>query len=177
MKVTDKRGKSKGKENKITDLKPKDFTKELAYDNSFEQCVTNVTDIYATEFESIDKIIQKVGLKNWYTPYIETLRRHSYDIVFFSFTRVNDEVDNRILLSDGKKLRDYDLSTLPTGKCVMLGIDSDQQFRCVVGLVQNQRVSIIYDPNPEKDLVQIFEIGFFISTFVEAPPLVPNEAA
>ena len=166
IKITDSRGKSKKKtkpkyksKGKVSALKPKELKKVPLYDNSFEECVTNVTGLYATDFQSIDRIIANVGLANWYKPYVDVLRTHGYDMIFFSYAKQPLE------LGDEKALEHYEFSDLPSGKCIILGRDSKLQVRCVVALVQNQRATVIYDPKPDQDLSQIFEMGYFIKTF------------
>lgn len=134
--------------------------KVTLYDNSFAFCLSNMTGIPEDIFDNIDFIIKNVGMANWYKPYVEVLKHHSYYPIFFSYRGTPLEVNEE------KTLESYQFSQLPEGKCVILGRDSKLHFRCVVGLMRNERLTIVYDPNPSKDIAQIFEIGFLVNMFV-----------
>lgn len=153
--------KTKGKKQKrkpvVVDQKP-----ELKMmDNSFAFCVSNVTGIPTELFNDIDFIMQNAGSKGWHQPYIDVLRHHSYDMIFFSYE------EQPLPLGNGVALSDYKLNQLPTGKCVVLGNTGGFEFKAAVGQVGTDfRMEIIYDPDPSREFAVIQQVGFFISTFV-----------
>lgn len=149
-------------EPQIKEVKTKQPRKEIPtlYDNSFAHCISNVTGIPDNIFNNVDYIIQNVGIANWHKPYIDVLRHHAYDMIFFSY---GDEP----LDFEERPLEDYQFADLPSGKFILLGSDSAFRFKCVVGLMDTElRVRVVYDPEPTRELARIHQLGYFISTFV-----------
>lgn len=170
---------------KVTELKPE---KVSTYDDSFRDCINHITGVDKSEFQNIDTIIKNFGMANWYKPYVEVLQRHGLDIIFFSYgntpiqlieeitSKEFNALDDKLKGEYAKyrsgyrafrKLENYEFNQLPTGKCMVLGRDSDLDFRCVTANMKNHKISIAYDPNPSKNIAQIFEIGYFIKTFID----------
>jgi hypothetical protein len=131
------------------------------HDNSFAFCVSNVTGIPGELFNNIDYIMQNAGDAGWHQPYLDVLRHHSYDMIFFSYEEKPLEISDEIALSD------YALNNLPTGKSILLGSTSELEFKAAVGQVgTNFRMEVVYDPDPSQEFDKIHQVGYFISTFV-----------
>lgn len=145
----------------VSENKTKTYSQVSLHDNSFVFCISNITGIPTDIFDNIDYIIKNVGIENWYQSYLKVLKHHSYDMIFFSYQQTPLEVNEE------KTIEKYQFTNLPTGKCIILGSDSNGSFRCMVGLMQNERLTVVYDPHPTQDISEIVQIGFFISTFVK----------
>ena len=130
-------------------------------DNSFPECVNSITGIPSNIFGDIRANIERVGPNSWHKPYIEVLKQHGYDMIFFAY-------ETPLVITTEVGIEQYIFSQLPTGKCILMGRDSSNNFKCVTGLMNdNHNVKVIFDPVPETSFVELFNIGFFIKTFFE----------
>jgi hypothetical protein len=110
--------------------------------------------------EAMDTNMTSTG--GWFVPYNEILKNNGLDTMFFSFK--NDTLS----VTESTPVDHYTFNTLPDGKCVILGIDENKFFKAVVCTMVDGKLAIIYDPSPEQgSLGEIYEIGFFIRTFME----------
>jgi hypothetical protein len=134
--------------------------------NPFSECVTHVTGVeFLNEDSDYDVAFDSrvASTHNWFTPYNTVLEDNGLHTIFFSFENdvlsINDEMD----------VGDYTFNTLPNGKCIVLGIDEYGMFKCVIGGMMDGKLGILYDPDPDvsHNLTQIYEIGFFINTYMD----------
>jgi hypothetical protein len=130
--------------------------------NPFGECVYYITGVeflpdvdYGVEFDT------RVSSKStWFDPFNIVLDNNGLSTMFFSF-------ENDVLrVDESMNIADYTFDVLPNGKCVLLGIDEMGMFKCVAAGMIGGKLGIIYDPTPDHPLVQIYEIGFFINTYM-----------
>lgn len=162
----------KGKKNKKAKVDPIIIDQPIvtAYDNSFAFCITNITGIPGELFSNIDYVMSTVGGDNWSEPYLTVLRHHSYDMIFFEW---KGEV---IEVTDDVPIERWKFTSLPSGKCVVIGGNADNGLKCVTGQMRDAHVEVIYDPDPGHELVRIHQIGYFISTFVTPDQYIGPES-
>lgn len=128
--------------------------------NSFAWCIEDVTKIPANLFNDIRYNLRIFGASNWYQPYIDVLRDHSYDMIFFAFR------GTKLIVDDEHPIKSYKFANMPVGKCLILG-NNETEFRCMVGtLDKDARLTVTYDPEPQAGFTEISQLGFFINTFI-----------
>lgn len=128
--------------------------------NSFAECVDNIAAIPAELFGDISTNIDRAGVDEWHKPYIEVLKRHGYDMIFFGYNAP-------IKLTDEVSLEDVEFKQLPTGKGIIIGRDTSNNIKCVTIMLNDlKRAKVLYDPAPDTDLNMIVDVAFFIKTFI-----------
>ena len=133
--------------------------------NPCAECMRHVTGIEFISSEIIDLgetlSTSMTSTSDWFIPYNEVLKKNGLDTMFFSFE--NDTLS----ITESTPITHYTFNTLPDGKCVILGVDESKRFKSVACNMVNGKLEVIYDPTPnDGPLGEIYEIGFFIKTFM-----------
>jgi hypothetical protein len=131
-------------------------------DNSFAECIASITRIPSELFGDIHANIDRVGVEEWHKPYIEVLKHHGYDMIFFEYNPAEP-------IGGDKKLENIMFERLPTGKCIMMGRDSVHNFKSVTPIINDKHLAkVVFDPAPNASFVELSHVGFFIRTFMES---------